>query len=1066
MRKGEITFDTALQGLTADKPYALRATITDKGSKVTEFTSKAFQAGDLKEGRIAVTEKWKPAKLWDTITPQNTYDVSISLLEGSKVLDTALPVRFGFREFWIEGRDFYLNGTRIFLSALPLDNAQVGASQATYEAAKESMLRLQSTGINFVYTHNYGCEPGTHLTFAEILRAADDVGMLVSLSQPHFGQYDWKSPAEADQKGAYAHHAEFYVRVAQNHPSVVFYSMSHNATGYGDDMNPDMIDGIVDPRTEQGTIRAGYALRAEAIVRHFDPSRIVYHHHSGNLGAMYTINFYPNFVPIQEMSEWFGHWATVGVKPVFTCEYAAPFTWDWSLYRGYYKGRRELGSAPVPWEFCNAEWNAQFVGDKAYQILDAEKEDLRWEAKKFQAGEVWHRWDYPNRIGSDKFVDEFPVSAMYLTDNWRGFRTLGMSANSPWEHGHYWTLRPASIRAGRNSRWIGRTSSGRASAPTTSASAICGWTWISSAPTGFPPPRRSRSTATTCRCWPTSAAKRPPSPARTTTSCPAKRWKSNSSSSTTPARRFPASANGRWRFRRPQPAARRSLNCPPASRSGIPLSFALPAGLAPGKYELVATVKFSNGETQSDTFAVHVLPSSPAQKVAAKIALFDPKGETAKLLEGLGVKCQPVQADADLSGYDVLIVGKAALTPDGPGPNVTNVRSGLKVVVFEQDSKVLEKRFGFRVVEYGLRNVFLRLADHPVLAGLDLDNLRDWRGEATLLPPQLKYETSRPYGPYTIRWCDIPMTHVWRCGNRGNVASVLIEKPARGNFLPIVDGGFSLQYSPLMEYREGRGMVLFCQMDVTGRTESDPAAERLARNILAYAAGWKPAASRQALYVGDPAGKSHLEKIGVAVGSYEGGKPSAEQVLIVGPGAGDKLTANAAAIGEWLKAGGRLLAIGLDQPDVAALLPNVTMKKAEHIAAYFVAADTTSPLAGIGPADVHNREPKDFPLISAGAAVVGDGVLAMAEGGNVVLCQLVPWQCDYSKEKHNVKQTFRRFTFLVTRLLGNIGVEGSTPVLARFSSPVDAAKAEKRWLDGLYLDQPEEWDNPYRFFRW
>jgi hypothetical protein len=25
---------------------------------------------------------------------------------------------------------------------------------------------------------------------------------------------------------------------------------------------------------------------------------------------------------------------------------------------------------------------------------------------------------------------------------------------------------------------------------------------------------------------------------------------------------------------------------------------------------------------------------------------------------------------------------------------------------------------------------------------------------------------------------------------------------------------------------------------------------------------------------------------------------------------------------------------------------------------------------------------------------------------------------------------------------------------------------EKRWLEGLYLDTPEEWDDPYRFFRW
>ena len=87
------------------------------------------------------------------------------------------------------------------------------------------------------------------------------------------------------------------------------------------------------------------------------------------------------------------------------------------------------------------------------------------------------------------------------------------------------------------------------------------------------------------------------------------------------------------------------------------------------------------------------------------------------------------------------------------------------------------------------------------------------------------------HGP-TVRWCDIPVTRAWRCGNRGNVASVLIEKPAQGDFLPIVDGGFSLQYSPLLEYREGRGMIVFCQLDVPARTETDPVAETLLRNLL------------------------------------------------------------------------------------------------------------------------------------------------------------------------------------------------------------------------------------------
>ena len=385
----------------------------------------------------------------------------------------------------------------------------------------------------------------------------------------------------------------------------------------------------------------------------------------------------------------------------------------------------------------------------------------------------------------------------------------------------------------------------------------------------------------------------------------------------------------------------------------IPLRFDLPAGLAPGKYELTATVTFSNGETQTDSFAIHVLPPSVGAKPAAKIALWDPKGETSKLLESLGVKCQPVGANANLAGYDVLIVGKAALTPDGPGPQLAAVRNGLKVIVFEQDAKTLERRFGFRVDEYGLRNVFNRLTDHPALTGLDVENLRDWRGEATLLSPRLDREGN--FAIDILKWCDIKLQRLWRCGCRGNVASVLIEKPARGDFLPIIDGGYSLQYSPLMQYREGKGLVMFCQMDVTGRTEVDPAAERLAGNLITYVSEWKPVANRQALYVGDPAGKTHLEKAGVAVGSYEGGKPSADQVLIVGPAAGQKLAANTAAIREWLAAGGHALAIGFEQADAHELVPGVTMKKVEHIAACFEPFATASPLAGVGSADVHNR---------------------------------------------------------------------------------------------------------------
>jgi beta-galactosidase len=1060
VRKQEIALGAAVEGLGPDAQYVFRVRIMKDGRNVKEFTSPTFQASELEEGRITFTEKWMPERLWDIHTPQNQYDLEVSLADaGGKILDTGWTTRFGFRELWIEGRDFYLNGTRIFLSALPVDNAQIGAALANYDAVRESFRRLKSFGINFVYTHNYGCQPGSHLGFAELLRAADDEGILVSFSQPHFSHYEWQAP-DADRNNGYARHAAFYVRVAQNHPSVVMYSMSHNGTGYSEDMNPDMIDGIHDARDQWGLRNVKMALRAEAIVKHLDPSRVVYHHASGNLGSMHPINFYPNFVPIQELSDWFEHWATEGVKPVFLCEFGAPFTWDWTMYRGWYKDKREFGSAVVPWEFCLAEWNAQFLGDQAFQISESEERNLRWEAKQFQAGRVWHRWDYPVDVGSTRFDERYPIFAMYLTDNWRAFRTWGLSAISPWECGHFWKLREGVDRHRQDFKVD----------------------WDSLQRPGFSPDyidqRYERmDLAYEPSDWiATEAAQalvrnnRPllayiaGKPSRFTSKDhifhPGETVEKqiviiNNSRET-------VNCDCRWSFGLPKTLTdSKTITIAPGQQERILLRFELPATLAPGGYEMTARVRFSNGETQTDALPIDVLPLPTEVRTGARIALFDPKGETGSLLNKLGVQSQSVAADADLATYDVLILGKSALTVAGPAPDLQRVRDGLKVVAFEQTADVLEKRLGFRVAEYGLRQVFTRVPDHPLLAGIAAQDLHDWRGGATILPARLKYEMRPRYGP-TIQWCDIPVTHLWRCGNQGNVASVLIEKPARGDFLPILDGGFALQYSPLLEYREGKGMVLFCQMDVTGRTEPEPAADTLVRNLLRYVSAWKPDPRREAVYVGDPSGKSYLESAGVSLGSYEGGSLSPNQVLVVGPSGGRQL---APQIADWIRSGGNALALGLHEADTSAWLPfKVTMKKTEHIAACFASSGTDSRLAGVGPADVHNRDPRQLPLVSDGAQVIGDGVLAKAQNANVVFCQLAPWQFDGTTS--NLRRTRRHAAFLVSRLLANLGVSGSTPLLARFAQPVDTTKPEKRWSNGLYLDQPEEWDYPYRFFRW
>ncbi len=1075
VRKWEITFEAAPQALAADASYTLRAQVSDHGRTVEEFASKPFKASDLKDGRIAFTKGWKPRKLWDTHTPRNMYECRLSLADGAgKVLDNALPERFGFREFWIEGRDFYLNGSRIFLRAVPLNNAQMGAAWASYDGAKETFERLKSFGANFVYTHNYGCSPGMHLSFAEILKAADDEGMLVAFSQPHFGQYQWDSPDDGQTNG-YARHAGFYVRAAGNHPSVVFYVTSHNSAGTAEMGNPNLIDGIHDAREQGGRNTAKKALQAEAVLKRLDPSRVVYHHSGGNLGSMHTANFYANLAPIQEMSDWFEHWATEGVKPVFLCEYGVPIPWDWSMYRGWYQGERNYGTVAVPWDLCVAEWDAQFLGDQAYKLTDVEKEALRWEAGQFGAGKLWHRWDYPqNALASADIDQRNDVMAMYITDNWRAFRTWGLSAFCPWDHETFWKLREGAVR--------GRT--------------VVKVDWNKLQRPGFSPdyidsPKDGKmewlDTSFERSDWiPTSAAE-----AVLRNNMPLLAYIGGKPSAFTSKdhnfyagdtfekqlivindSRQAIKGNCTWSLALPKPvSSHKEVSVQTGQQARLPLSFALPAQTPPGRYELSATVKFSNGETQTDTFAIDVLPRPDAVQAGSRIALFDPKGESAKLLHALGIQCAPVDANADLSAYDTLIVGKAALDMNSPAPDIAHVRDGLKVIMFEQTSPVLEQRFGFRVEEQGLRSVFERVPDHPLLAGIVDENLRNWRGKATLLPPALQYVTGKRYTPQ-VMWCDIPVKRLWRAGNRGNVASVIIEKPARGDFMPILDGGYSLQFSPLMEYREGKGMVLFCQMDVTGRTESDPTAERLTRNILEYVSAWKPAPNREVLYAGNPTGKKHLELTGITPGAYQGGKLSTNAVLVVGTGGGKDLAGHNTEVADFVKAGGHVLAVGLDEQEANAFLPlKVSMKNAEHLSAFFEPFGKDSLLAGVSPADVHNRAPRTMPLVSGGAAVFGDGVLAKAQNANVVFCQFAPYdvydeQSSLSKEEYNVRKTYRRSSFMMTRLLANLGGTGSTPILERFHQPVAKGKLEARWHDGLYLDAPMEWDDPYRYFCW
>jgi hypothetical protein len=269
----------------------------------------------------------------------------------------------------------------------------------------------------------------------------------------------------------------------------------------------------------------------------------------------------------------------------------------------------------------------------------------------------------------------------------------------------------------------------------------------------------------------------------------------------------------------------------------------------------------------------------------------------------------------------------------------------------------------------------------------------------------------------------------------------------------------------LLEYREGKGIMLFCQVDVTARTENDPTAETLVENLLRYVGHWEPTAHRNLIYAGESDGKTFLESLGMVIRPFDAASLQADQLLVLAPGAAKELGTNSTSLNDFVKNHGSILAIGLDDSELKRVLPlPVKTKNSEHISTYFAPFGMKSAFAGIGPADVHNRDPRKFPLISSGAEIVGDGILAKANRAEIVFVQMAPWQ--FPANQQGTRRTFRRAAAMLNQVVANLGAAGATPLLKRFSQPVDPLKKEHRWLEGFYLDQPEEWDDPYRFFRW
>jgi hypothetical protein len=228
-----------------------------------------------------VWQTWSDPKLWSPENP-NLYWLQTALIANS-VADTqqdSSRVRFGFREFWIDGPDFYLNGVRTRLRG---DSDPAKSAREPFMWRKDFVRRLmqimkQEIGLN-AFRIVATLAPPT------IFNAADEVGILL-INQSSFwslGKRWYRNGGDRLMENTRREYEE-WIKRDRNHPSVVLWDAENEM------LRNDMEDWE-------------WASRLTDFIRPWDntrpiihsgsgathPSMPVYHiHHHENYSALYA----------------------------------------------------------------------------------------------------------------------------------------------------------------------------------------------------------------------------------------------------------------------------------------------------------------------------------------------------------------------------------------------------------------------------------------------------------------------------------------------------------------------------------------------------------------------------------------------------------------------------------------------------------------------------------------------------------------------------------------------------------------------------------------------------------
>jgi hypothetical protein len=391
VRQKKLTVDYILaNGTAADVTVTLAAGADEgfHGGPMLPPKEVTIPAGGEAREMLELAWMSRPAYQW---SPENPflYDLVTTLQQGKKLLDS-LRTPFGFREFWVEGSHFVLNGSRINLLATSWW-PEIGV---TREYVKQRLQTIKRANCVAFRTHT---QPWPEVWY----EVADEVGLMMIPEGPVWNDRDAYRINDPKFWENYATALKAMVDRDKNKPSVIMYSLENEFYG---------------GRLKQGTPAAQELARMGRLMKQWDPTRPIYYESDGDPGGVADAVglHYPHEYP--EFADWpnTAYWMD---QPLLNKFFAptdeAAKSWVWDRKKPVYIGEFLWIPSSDP------SWDTVFYGDEAY--LDYRRFHIQAKADSWRMAIQAYRYYEVGGISPWTMVEGGPLddtNAMYVAQQY------------------------------------------------------------------------------------------------------------------------------------------------------------------------------------------------------------------------------------------------------------------------------------------------------------------------------------------------------------------------------------------------------------------------------------------------------------------------------------------------------------------------------------------------------------------------------------------------------------------------------------------------------------------------